>query len=68
MHPDSTTFLEQRLTLRFFAGISLLPLVITVNSNYNVVITACLTVLIGSLRSVKPMPPTVSCHQQLTES
>ena len=32
----------------------------TVNSNYNVVITASLTVLIGSLRSVKPMPPTVS--------
>ncbi|GAQ83835.1 signal peptide peptidase [Klebsormidium nitens] len=39
-------------------GVSLLPLVMTVNSNYNVVITACLTVLIGCLRSVKPMPPT----------
>lgn len=42
------------------AGLTLLPLVVKVNPNFNVVATACLTVFIGCHRSVKPAPPTVS--------
>jgi hypothetical protein len=44
----------------FSAGLSLAPLVIKVNSNFNVIATACLTVFIGCHRSVKPAPPSVS--------
>ena len=36
------------------------PLVVNVNPNVNVVLTACLTVYVGCYRSVKPTPPSVS--------
>ncbi|EMS68855.1 Minor histocompatibility antigen H13 [Triticum urartu] len=39
------------------AGLSLAPLVINVNPNLNVILTACLTVYVGCYRSVKSTPP-----------
>jgi len=42
------------------AGLTLAPLVVKVDSNVNVIFTACLTVYVGCYRSVKPTPPTVS--------
>lgn len=45
------------------AGLTLLPLVVKVNPNFNVVATACLTVFIGCHRSVKPAPPSVRFHR-----
>eukprot|EP01023_Acetabularia_acetabulum_P033732 TRINITY_DN31591_c0_g2_i1.p1 TRINITY_DN31591_c0_g2~~TRINITY_DN31591_c0_g2_i1.p1 ORF type:complete len:373 (-),score=55.71 TRINITY_DN31591_c0_g2_i1:357-1475(-) len=39
------------------AVLSALPLIIRVQANYNVIMTACLTVYIGACRSVKPQPP-----------
>lgn len=44
----------------WLAGLTLMPLVVKVNPNFNVVATACLTVFIGCHRSVKPAPPSVS--------
>ncbi|URE02751.1 hypothetical protein MUK42_33815 [Musa troglodytarum] len=38
-------------------GLTLAPLVVNVNPNVNVVLTACLTVYVGCYRSVKPTPP-----------
>lgn len=40
-------------------GLSLAPLVVRVNPNLNVILTACLTVYVGCFRSVKDTPPTV---------
>ncbi|CAL5353984.1 unnamed protein product [Camellia sinensis] len=37
--------------------LSLAPLVVNVNPNLNVILTACLTVYVGCYRSVKPTPP-----------
>ncbi|XP_052181751.1 signal peptide peptidase-like isoform X2 [Diospyros lotus] len=39
------------------AGLTLAPLVIKVDPNLNVILTACLTVYVGCYRSVKPTPP-----------
>uniref|UniRef100_A0A0D9WGV8 Uncharacterized protein n=1 Tax=Leersia perrieri TaxID=77586 RepID=A0A0D9WGV8_9ORYZ len=39
------------------AGLSLAPLVVKVNPNVNVILTACLTVYVGCYRSVKPTLP-----------
>ncbi|KAL1803102.1 signal peptide peptidase [Daucus carota subsp. sativus] len=39
-------------------GLSLAPLIVKVDPNLNVVLTACLTVYVGCYRSVKPTPPT----------
>ncbi|GAA0159708.1 aspartic protease [Lithospermum erythrorhizon] len=39
------------------AGLSLAPLVVNVDPNLNVILTACLTVFVGCCRSVKPTPP-----------
>jgi minor histocompatibility antigen H13 len=39
------------------AGLSLAPLVVKVNPNANVILTACLAVYVGCYRSVKPTPP-----------
>nr|CAB3448584.1 unnamed protein product [Digitaria exilis] len=39
------------------AALSLAPLVVKVNPNVNVILTACLTVYVGCYRSVKPTPP-----------
>uniref|UniRef100_M1AK49 Minor histocompatibility antigen H13 n=1 Tax=Solanum tuberosum TaxID=4113 RepID=M1AK49_SOLTU len=38
-------------------GLSLAPLVVNVDPNVNVIVTACLTVFVGCCRSVKPTPP-----------
>lgn len=38
--------------------VSILPLVVNVPANFNIVLTACLTVYAGCWRSVKPAPPT----------
>ncbi|XP_071732129.1 signal peptide peptidase-like [Rutidosis leptorrhynchoides] len=40
------------------AGLTLLPLVMKVDPNVNVILTASLTVFVGCYRSVKPTPPT----------
>ncbi|KNA22595.1 hypothetical protein SOVF_030870 [Spinacia oleracea] len=40
------------------AGLSLAPLVVKVNPNVNVILTACLSVYVGCYRSVKETPPT----------
>lgn len=42
------------------AGLTLAPLLVKVDPNINVILTACLTVYVGCYRSVKPTPPTVS--------
>uniref|UniRef100_A0A0D9VBD0 Uncharacterized protein n=1 Tax=Leersia perrieri TaxID=77586 RepID=A0A0D9VBD0_9ORYZ len=39
------------------AGLSLAPLVVPVNPNVNVILTACLAVYVGCYRSVKSTPP-----------
>ncbi|EPS58174.1 hypothetical protein M569_16641 [Genlisea aurea] len=39
------------------AGLTLAPLVVKVDPNVNVILTACLTVYAGCHRSVKPTPP-----------
>ncbi|BBG95336.1 signal peptide peptidase [Prunus dulcis] len=39
------------------AGLTLAPLVVNVDPNLNVILTACLTVFVGCYRSVKPTPP-----------
>lgn len=39
------------------AGLTVAPLFVNVNSNLNVILTACLTVYVGCYRSVKPEPP-----------
>lgn len=41
-------------------GLTLAPLVVKVDPNLNVILTAGLTVFVGCYRSVKPTPPTVS--------
>ncbi|XP_064991752.1 signal peptide peptidase 2-like [Musa acuminata AAA Group] len=38
-------------------GLTLAPLLVKINPNVNVVLTACLTVYVGCHRSVKPTPP-----------
>ncbi|XP_076940949.1 signal peptide peptidase-like [Bidens hawaiensis] len=40
------------------AGLTLAPLVLKVDPNINVILTACLTVFVGCYRSVKSTPPT----------
>lgn len=42
------------------AGLTLAPLVMKVDPNLNVILTASLTVFVGCYRSVKPTPPSVS--------
>ncbi|CAD6206512.1 unnamed protein product [Miscanthus lutarioriparius] len=46
------------------AGLSLAPLVVNVNPNVNVVLTACLTVYVGCYRSVKPTPPSETMSKE----
>lgn len=47
------------------AGLTLAPLVVKVDPNLNVVLTACLTVYVGCYRSVKPTPPSVRAIVQV---
>ncbi|XP_074574989.1 signal peptide peptidase 2-like [Curcuma longa] len=48
---------NERLANFALLGLTLAPLVVKVNSNVNVILTACLTVYVGCYRSVKPTPP-----------
>lgn len=41
------------------SGLTLAPLVVKIDPNLNVILTACLTVYVGCYRSVKPTPPSV---------
>ncbi|XP_059310420.1 signal peptide peptidase-like [Lycium ferocissimum] len=47
----------ERLANVALLGLSLAPLVVNVDPNVNVILTACLTVFVGCCRSVKPTPP-----------
>ncbi|WVZ87357.1 hypothetical protein U9M48_034004 [Paspalum notatum var. saurae] len=46
------------------AALSLAPLVVKVNPNVNVILTACLTVYVGCYRSVKPTPPSETMSKE----
>ncbi|XP_047152266.1 signal peptide peptidase-like [Vigna umbellata] len=48
----------ERIANLALTGLSLAPLVVKVDPNLNVILTACLTVFVGCYRSVKPTPPT----------
>ncbi|XP_074310588.1 signal peptide peptidase 2 [Silene latifolia] len=48
----------ERLANLALGGLALAPLVVNVNPNVNVVLTACLAVYVGCYRSVKSTPPT----------
>lgn len=45
-------------------GLTLAPLVINVNPNLNVILTACLTVYVGCYRSVKSTPPSETMSKE----
>ncbi|KAG4113418.1 hypothetical protein ERO13_D13G223001v2 [Gossypium hirsutum] len=47
----------ERLANLALAGLTLAPLVVKVDPNLNVILTACLAVYVGCYRSVKPTPP-----------
>lgn len=55
---------SERLANVALAGLSLAPLVVNVDPNLNVVLTACLTVFVGCYRSVKPTPPTETMSKE----
>lgn len=48
----------ERIANFALAGLTLAPLVVKVDPNLNVILTACLTVFVGCYRSVKATPPT----------
>ncbi|CAA0822978.1 Signal peptide peptidase [Striga hermonthica] len=48
---------NERIANLALAGLTLAPLVVKVDPNLNVILTACLTVYVGCYRSVKPTPP-----------
>ncbi|XP_068650289.1 signal peptide peptidase 1-like [Aristolochia californica] len=48
---------SERVANLALAGLTLAPLVMKVDPNLNVILTACLTVYVGCYRSVKPTPP-----------
>ncbi|KAK4482445.1 hypothetical protein RD792_009602 [Penstemon davidsonii] len=48
---------NERLANLALAGLTFAPLVVKVDPNLNVILTACLTVYVGCYRSVKPTPP-----------
>lgn len=54
----------ERLASCALIGITFAPLFVTVNPNWNVVLTACLTVFIGCHRSVKPAPPSETMSKE----
>eukprot|EP01018_Ginkgo_biloba_P029700 Gb_00840 [translate_table: standard] len=55
---------HERLANLALAGLTLAPLVVKVDPNLNVVLTACLTVYIGCHRSVKPAPPSETMSKE----
>ncbi|KAK7311796.1 hypothetical protein RJT34_10161 [Clitoria ternatea] len=48
----------ERIANFALAGLTFAPLVVKIDPNVNVILTACLTVFVGCYRSVKPTPPT----------
>ena len=46
--------------------VALLPLVVPVPANLNVIVTACLTVFTGCWRSVKPTPPAEAMSKKVS--
>ncbi|KAL2612628.1 hypothetical protein R1flu_024320 [Riccia fluitans] len=56
--------LVERLASAALIGLTVAPLVVKVNPNFNVVATACLTVYIGCHRSVKPAPPSETMSKE----
>lgn len=55
---------NERIANLALAGLTLAPLVVKVDPNLNVILTACLTVYVGCYRSVKPTPPTESMSRE----
>ncbi|KAJ1277545.1 hypothetical protein BS78_04G012800 [Paspalum vaginatum] len=55
---------HERAASLALAGLSLAPLVVKVNPNVNVILTACLTVYVGCYRSVKPTPPSETMSKE----
>ncbi|AES58785.2 signal peptide peptidase isoform X2 [Medicago truncatula] len=47
----------ERIANLALAALTLAPLVVKINPNLNVILTACITVFVGCYRSVKPTPP-----------
>ncbi|CAN0858852.1 Signal peptide peptidase [Linum grandiflorum] len=47
----------ERIANVALAGLTLAPLVMKLDPNLNVILTACLAVFVGCYRSVKPTPP-----------
>ncbi|CAH9134557.1 unnamed protein product [Cuscuta epithymum] len=54
----------ERLANIVLTGLTLAPLVVNVDPNLNVILTACLTVYVGCFRSVKPTPPSESMSSE----
>ncbi|KZV51702.1 signal peptide peptidase [Dorcoceras hygrometricum] len=55
---------SERLVNLALAGLTIAPLVLKVDPNLNVVLTACLTVYVGCYRSVKPTPPSETMSRE----
>ncbi|CAH9070597.1 unnamed protein product [Cuscuta europaea] len=54
----------ERLANILLTGLTLAPLVVNVDPNLNVILTASLTVYVGCYRSVKPTPPSESMSSE----
>ncbi|KAF6165824.1 hypothetical protein GIB67_012721 [Kingdonia uniflora] len=54
----------ERIANLALAGLTLAPLVVKVDPNLNVILTACLTVYVGCYRSVKPTPPSETMSKE----
>ncbi|CAA0805853.1 Signal peptide peptidase [Striga hermonthica] len=55
---------NERLANVALAGLTLAPLVMNVDPNLNVILTACLTVYVGCYRSVKATPPSETMSKE----
>ncbi|TXG73342.1 hypothetical protein EZV62_001921 [Acer yangbiense] len=55
---------SERLANIALAGLTLAPLLVKVDPNLNVILTASLTVFVGCYRSVKPTPPTETMSKE----
>ncbi|XP_059665392.1 signal peptide peptidase [Cornus florida] len=54
----------ERLANIALAGMTFAPLIVKVDPNLNVILTACLTVYVGCYRSVKPTPPSETMSKE----
>lgn len=54
----------ERIANLALLGLTLAPLVVKVDPNLNVVLTACITVFVGCYRSVKPTAPTETMSKE----